>query len=209
MLNQIKGIELLSVVPTIESSELVLEELTIAHAEGVFAFASHDQVAKTVTWEAHKNINESKQYIRSVRSKQSIKEGELFLCWAVRKKATGKIIGLISITELGPIRAQIGYVFHYDHWNHSEPMNAILMVLDYTYQNFKRFERIQGRCFPSNSTSRNLLQKVGMQFEGVNRAMMMVQGQIMDLVCFAMTRVQWKLKRESRDWIFEDVVEHI
>jgi len=215
MLNQIKlnqqavKIHPVSVVPTIESTELILEELTIDHAEGVFAFASHDQVAKTVTWDAHQNLDESKHYIRSVKNRQSIKDGELFLCWAVRQKSSGKVIGLISVTELGPIRAQLGYVFHYDHWNRSEPINAILMVLDYAYKKFRNFERIQGRCFPSNTTSRALLEKSGMQFEGTNHAMIMVQGQVMDLACFAITRMQWKLQRESKGQIFEEVAEHI
>jgi RimJ/RimL family protein N-acetyltransferase len=209
MLGQAKYIEMVSIVPMIESSELVLEALTIDHAEGVFAFASHDQVAKTVTWEAHQNLDESRHYIRSVKNRQSIKDGEVFLCWAVRKKSNGKIIGLVSFTELAPIRAQIGYVFHYDHWNSSEPINAILMVLEYIYQNFKRFERIQGRCFPANSTSRNLLQKVGMQFEGINQAMIMVQDQVMDLACYAMTRSQWKLRRETVNQDFESGCDHI
>ena len=204
--NWMEGI---SLVPTLESSELILEELTDEHAEGVFAFASHDQVAKTVTWEAHKDLDESRRYIGTVKNRQSVKVGELFLCWAVKKKATGKIIGLISITELGQIRAQIGYVFHYDHWNRSEPLNAILMVLDYTFKTFRRFERIQGRCFPSNSTSRSLLEKVGMNFEGINHAMIVVQDQIMDLACYAMTRSQWVLRRESQGRIFEEVSEHI
>ena len=196
-------------MPTIESSELILEELTLEHAEGVIAFASHDQVAKTVTWEAHKNLEESMQYIRSVKNRQSLKAGEFFLCWAVRKKATGKIVGLVSITELGSIRAQIGYVFHFDHWNRGEPMNAILMVLDYTFKNFSRLERIQSRCFPSNSTSRSLLEKVGMQFEGINQAMLLVQGKITDLTCFAMTRSQWKLRREQKEQRPEELSEHI
>ena len=195
--------------PTIESSELSLEELTIDHAEGVFEFASHDQVAKTVTWEVHRNLEESKQYIQSVKSRQSIQDGKVFLCWAVRKKTSNQIIGLVSITELGPIRAQIGYVFHYDHWNHREPLNAIRMVLDFTYKKFKRFERIQGRCFPSNATSRALLQKAGMQFEGINHAMMVVQGQIMDLTCFAITRSQWMLRNPIYSTSFAESAEHI
>jgi ribosomal-protein-alanine N-acetyltransferase len=201
-----------SILPRLESEEVILEALTEADASQVFNFASHDQVAKTVTWEAHKNVEVSREYIRRVRSLMSRKNGEVFLSWGVRDKESNQIVGLVSISERAEIRAQIGYVFHYDHWNRTVPLAALRLATHYAFEAFPRFERIQARCFPTSVSSRDLLQRLGMKFEGVNHAMMRVRGQLVDLSSFALTRTSWNAHRMSsmsKMILAEELAEHI
>ena len=199
-------------VPSLESDLVTLEALTEEDAPAVFEFASHPHVTETVTWDGHKSVNDSKNYILTTQRRISFEEGQLFLVWGVREKKTGKLIGMVSLSELAPIRAQLGYVFHYDHWDRNNPLESLLLVQDYTFKNFPEIERLQARCFPTNTSSRSFLEKMGMEFEGVNHSMMRVRGETIDLTCYAMTRKRWnfiqQLLPDSRPWV-EDGSEHI
>jgi len=185
-------------MPSIKTNKAELIELLPEFSKDVFDFASNEQVAKTVIWDAHQSVHDSIQYIERVRKKLSYSEGAIFLCWAVREKESKKVIGLVSLTELAPIRAQIGYVFHYGHWNTNLPVECIQSVTQFAFQEFGSFERLQCRCFPTNPSSINLLERVGFQFEGVNHAMVKVRGQLQDLACFAMTRKRWAVLGDAR-----------
>ena len=197
-----------NIIPFITTPHVDLIELLPEHSKDVFDFASHEIVAKTVLWEAHRNVDDSIRYIQQVRNQTSSSPGSVFLSWGVRERETSKIVGLICLTQLAPIRAQIGYVFHYNHWNTKLPVSSIRAVLDYTFQSFLNFERLQCRCFPTNNSSIQLLEKVGFQFEGVNHTMVQVRGEIQDLTCFAMTRKKWNANKDS-DHLRNDFNEHI
>jgi ribosomal-protein-alanine N-acetyltransferase len=177
----------------LESANIILEELHEEDAEGVFKYASHDEVAKTSIWDAHKDIQESWDYIQNVKSRVSLEPGKIFVAWAVREKNCPDVIGTVTLTQLGDIRAQVGFVFHFDHWRRSVPLEALQKVLDWSFSSFPQFERIQARCFPQNVTSRSLMERLGMAFEGINRSMVKVRGQVADLSCYAMTRQTWHL----------------
>ncbi len=205
-------IESVDQVPRLETNLIVLEPLTEEDAPDVFAFTGHQAVTETVTWNGHRDVMDSRNYIQSTQSKISFQQGHLFLVWGVREKKTNALIGMISLTELAPIRAQLGYVFHYDHWKRSLPMESLLLVEDYVFQQFPEIERLQARCFPTNTASRSFLEKMGMEFEGVNHSMMRVRGEVVDLTCYAMTRKRWnfiqQLLPNNRPWV-EDGSEHI
>ena len=180
-------------IPRIKTKHVELIELLQKHSKDVFTFASHEQVAKTVTREAHQRVEDSHQYIEHVRSQISTCENSVFLCWAVKDPVTSKVIGLVSLTQLGEIRAQIGYVFHYGRWNTRVPVESIRSITHYAFNTFPSFERIQSRCYPENRASHDLLNEVGFHYEGLNRAMLKVKGRIQDLSCFSMTRRRWSI----------------
>ena len=196
------------IAPTILAEFAELVELTPEHSKDVFDFASHERVAKTVIWEAHQSLSDSYQYIERVRNKLSADPEGIFLCWGVREKKSQKIIGLVSLTQLGPIRAQIGYVFHYEHWNTKLPIDCLRALTRYSFETFPELERLQCRCFPTNQSSIHLLERVGFQFEGVNHAMVKIRDRLQDLTCYAMTRKHFSMLSEA-DFSRNEFLEHI
>jgi ribosomal-protein-alanine N-acetyltransferase len=200
--------DMCQVVPKLCSDELVLEQISVEDAHDVFDFVSSERVAKTVIWDAHATIADSKRSIHSIVKRLSVEEGKLFLCWAVKSRSDHKVIGLITLTELNEVRAQLGYVFHYEHWKQAEPMDALSMVLNYAYAYHLNFQRIQARSFPSNTVARSLLEGLGFQFEGINRAIMKVRGEVVDLTCYATTRTQWSQLRSGKI-PYAEMAEHI
>jgi ribosomal-protein-alanine N-acetyltransferase len=114
--------------PLLFTSSTELIELMPEHARDVFAFTSDEQVAKTAIWDAHKTSDDSLLYINHVRSRISFDPKNLFLCWGIKELSTQKIIGFITLTEIGGIRAQIGYVFHYKKWDSKLPAECLQVV---------------------------------------------------------------------------------
>jgi [ribosomal protein S5]-alanine N-acetyltransferase len=182
----------------LESANIILDELHEEDAQGVFMYASHEQVAKTSIWDPHKDIQESRSYIQNVRRRVSMEPGKIFLAWAVREKSSPALIGTVTLTQLGDIRAQLGFTFHYDHWRRRIPIEALRKVLDWSFSTFPEFQRIQARCLPHNVVSNNLLENLGMLLEGINRAMVQVRGQPADLSCYAMTRQSWSISSDEK-----------
>lgn len=182
---------------TLTGTAVTLSPLKESDAFDIFAYAGHDQIARTVTWEAHRNAAESRRYIRSVCARCSLVEGRTFLAWAARGQREGRVLGHVTFTEQGDIRGQIGYVFHYEHWKRGLPVEALRLAIDAIYSALPRFERIQGLCLPSHVASCELLACMGMAFEGVQRSMLRVRGDVVDLAGYAITRKDWLHRRDA------------
>lgn len=182
---------------TLTGEAVTLSPLRESDAFEVFAYAGHDQVARTVTWEAHRNAADSRRYIRDVCARTSLVEGQTFLSWAARGQREGRVLGHLTFTEQGDIRGQLGYVFHYEHWRRRLPVEALRLAIDAIYSTLPRFERIQALCLPSHVASCELLSCVGMPFEGVQRSMLRVRGEVVDLAGYAITRKDWLHRREA------------
>ncbi len=182
---------------TLTGEAVTLSPLKESDALEVFAYAGHDQIARTATWEAHRSAADSRRYIRDVSARRSLDEGKTFLSWAARGNREGRVLGHVTFTERGDIRGQIGYVFHDEHWRRRLPVETLRLAIDAIFTALPRFERIQALCLPTHVASCELLACVGMPFEGVQRSMMRVRGDVVDLAGYAMTRRDWLYRRDA------------
>lgn len=186
-------------VPTFELEHFTLSPFREADAPDVFEYASHPQVTRSVTWGSHRSLSESRDYVRDLIERTSFETGRMFVPWAVRERCGTAVIGSITITELGPNRSQLGFVFHFDYWHRNVEAEAVRSVIDWAFTEQLRFDRIQGRCFPNHVASHQIFEAAGMQAEGVNRAMLRVRGEARDIALYAITRSDWAcLKTNGR-----------
>ncbi len=179
-------------LPRIQTDHLDLEELTDEEASCFFRRENINTLTKSVMWETHVNTQESLNYIQELRKVDPLEKDQLFLCWGVKEKGSSSLIGSVNLTQIGPICAQIGFVFHHDWWTRSLPVEALRAILNWSFSEYPSFERVQATCLPSSVDSTSLLERTGMTCEGTNRAMMKIQDKIVDFNCYAMTRKQWQ-----------------
>ena len=93
-----------------ETKRLVLRPYVIEDADAMFRnWANDPQVTKYLSWEPHKDVEETKQilegWIKSYESKD-------FYTWAIaRKEDEGNVIGSISVPQLNQKagRVTVGY----------------------------------------------------------------------------------------------------
>lgn len=188
-------------VPSIETEHYALSRFTEQDAADVLSYAGHPQVAKTVAWEAHRSETESLDYIRRLLERTSFSDGRLFLPWAVREKASSPVIGSVTFTELGANRGQVGFVFHFDYWHRHIAAESVRGVIEWIFLNAPRFDRIQGRCFPTNVVSNQILEAAALRFEGINRAMLRVRGEPRDISLYAITRTDWERMGQEGSYV--------
>ena len=82
-------------------------------------------------------------------------------------------------------RAEIGYWVGVPYWNRGYVTEACVAVIEWAFQSLK-LVRIEARHYPANAASGRVMQKLGMQFEGVQRSYTQRDGIFRDSVIYAL-----------------------
>lgn len=172
----------MSPLPTLETPRLILRPFTPADAEAVFAYARDPDVARYTGWNAHASVEDSKAFIRL---QLEAYETGTPPTWAIVLKENGQLIGaagLVSWLE-AQHRAEIGYVIGKPYWGRGYTPEAAQILLDNCF--LQGAKRVQAICNVENHASARVLEKIGMQFEGVLRAWAWKNGAPHDVKMYA------------------------
>jgi len=146
--------------PTLETDRLILRKLRLSDAEDLFEYASDPEVAKYVTWEPHKSIEDSINFIKFTHEHYEKKEG---IVWGIVYKENNKVIGTCDILLLAPrhFLAEIAYAWSRPYWGKGIMTEAVREAIKFGFEKMN-LNRIQARCFPENIGSYRVMEKVGM-----------------------------------------------
>ncbi len=98
---------------------------------------------------------------------------------------TGKFIGLIAL-NIGKEKyksAEVWYKLHKDFWGNGYTTEALTALLDFGF-NQLHLHRIEAGCAVENIRSIKVLEKVGMQREGMHRKILPIRGAWVDNYCY-------------------------
>ena len=178
--------------PQLETERLLLRKLVPEDADDIFAYASDEEVAKYMTWDTHKTIDDSQQFINFTLDRY-IKDdaGE----WGIILKESGKLIGAAGFPwfDRKNSRAEIGYVLGRRYWGKGIMPEAVRRILRFTFNelNLNRIECVH--ALPNEKSGR-VMQKAGMAFEGIARERMFAKGRYWDVKQYAILRSDWNEK---------------
>lgn len=150
---------------TLETQRLILRPFKTEDAEAMFfGWASDSEVTKYLSWNTHKNIEETKSIIN-----QWIKEYEKpeRLNFAIVLKDENKVIGGIDVVgylngiDGIPI---IGYNLARKFWNKGYMTEACRCLLDYLFS--KGYSEVRIDAMSENIGSIRVIQKCGGIFQG-------------------------------------------
>ena len=150
---------------TLQTPRLILRKLEITDAEDIFAYASDPQVATYTSWAAHQSIDDTYKYLNDFvfelyRSCQGMD-------WGIVAKESGKLIGTCGLyTSLEHRRGTLGYVLNRDYWGQGLITEAAKVAIAFGFH-VMQLQRIQSVCDVDHLASARVLEKVGMQFEGI------------------------------------------
>jgi ribosomal-protein-alanine N-acetyltransferase len=89
-------------------------------------------------------------------------------------------------------RIEIGYALSRFHWNNGYATEATKAVIDYFFTN-SDLVRIEARCRTENIASARVLEKAGMEFEGILRKNVFTKGKYVDLKIYSIIiRDEWR-----------------
>lgn len=173
---------------TLESERLTLTMYTLDDADGLYAYASNPNVGPHAGWAPHKDVEESREIIRT-----------LFMpceAWAIRLKENGRLIGTISL-EPDKYRPdsnsrEMGYSLAEDQWRKGIMTEAAKCVLDFAFGEMG-LDQV-GICTSLvNKRSQRVIEKCGFKYEGtIRRAYRIWDGTTRDSMVFSMLKEEWK-----------------
>lgn len=149
---------------TIETKRLILRKLEISDLEQVYNnWCSDPKVTKYVTWDMHKNIEQTKEYINF---KLGLYEKDYRFDWVVVIKETNEVIGEIDAVKqsLNYNLVELGYCYGSKYWNNGYATEALSAVIKYLKE-VALVEKVTACHISTNPASGRVMQKAGMKYD--------------------------------------------
>ncbi len=176
-------------IPPMATERLILRKLLPMDYKDMFEYASNENTVKYLAWEHHRSIAFTKNYTKFLQ--KQYKDG-LYFDWAVTLKETGKMIGTCGFTSITTehSRAEIGYVLSPHFWGQGIAYEAASAVVRFGFEQMD-LHRIEAKFMIGNDASEKVMQKLGMQKEGVFRDYMFVKGSYRDICFYSITAEEY------------------
>ena len=185
-----------SCLPTLITERLILEKLSLRHAEDMFDYASRGQVTEYLTWERHSDIFITKEWIRKTRV---LYRKGVFCDWALVLKSNGKMIGTVGFVKYSPEnrRAEIGYAMNPDYEGHGYMTEAVMKLIELGFTEMG-LNRIEAMYIEGNGKSRSVMERCGMIFEGMLSDYLVIKGKSRNIgICAVTSKLFFETEKKT------------
>ncbi len=115
--------------------------------------------------------------------------------FAVVETKTGHLAGVVSLMiKREHRRAELGYWIALDRWNHGYATESNQCLIDFGFE-VLGLHRIEARHFLRNPASGRVMQKLGMQHEGVERDWALKGDHYESLAVYSILETEWRAAR--------------
>ncbi len=163
----------------------------------MYEYCSDEKMTKYLTWETHKNIEETKQILDFFIKEY---EKESTYRWAILDRINNKIIGCIDVvsTDEKNLTFEIGYCLSSKYWKKGIMTNCLKEVIEYLFS-YTDVNRIQARHWVNNPASGMVMQKSGMKFEGIIREEVFHKNEFKDIAYYSILKKEYNpiIKKEK------------
>jgi ribosomal-protein-alanine N-acetyltransferase len=176
-------------LPVLETPRLLLRKVRLSDSPHIFAYASNPAVARYSTWPPHPTVAATEAFVQELLKRYA--EG-LVGPWAIVHRQDGIVIGSCGFAYVMAWhgRAEIAYTLSQAYWGQGLMPEAVGAVLKFAFETLQ-LNRIEARCEIENVASERVMQKLGMQFEGVLRQHTQVMGKYRDLKLYSILKEDW------------------
>ena len=183
-------------LPALQTPRLLLRKMRLSDAADIFAYASDPAVARYTTWPPHPTVAATEAFVRELLQRYA--DG-LVSPWGIVHRADGKLIGSCGFAYVMAWhgRGEIAYALSQSYRGQGLMPEAVSAVLAFGFETL-RLNRIEARCEVENIASERVMQKVGMQLEGVLRQHAQVLGKYRDLKLYSILRDEWPADQTAR-----------
>lgn len=148
-------------VVTLETERLILRDLRESDAEEAFKnWTSDDEVSKYVRWSTHKNIEETKEYLKGEVERC---KNEDYYTWGIVLKENGELIGAIAVFPSEDGRHEVGYNISKKYWRNGYTTESLKRVMKYLINDvgLKRFKCSHAVLNPASGA---VMRKAGFKY---------------------------------------------
>lgn len=169
----------------LETDRLVLQELSWNDLDDIHAFHSIPDVAKFNTIGIPKNKDVTKSIIKGAIEDRVNKPRSIY-GWSIRLKHNGHFIGETGMSSSNDRfkRAEIHYHITPEFWKQGYATEIAKRLIQFGFENLN-LHRIEAGVATNNIGSIRVLEKSGMQREGVRRKILPIRGAWYDNYMYA------------------------
>ena len=188
-MNKEKLVKIFSAIPVIETERLILRAMSARDSADMFDYSSRGELTKYLLWSPHNTVSYTREYLSYVEKRYKVGD---FYDWAVIWKNTDKMIGTCGFTRFNTEAnsAEVGYVINPEFWGIGVAPEAVRAVMRFGFRELN-LHRLEARYMVGNQRSRRVMEKVGMNFEGVGRDCMFVKGRYVSVGTCAILRGEY------------------
>ena len=174
----------------LETERLSLRKPTLADVKAIARLANDRRIAEMTRRLPHPYVQD--HAVQFIGALAEAKSETVFLI--ERDRAP---IGMVGIDWREPETPELGYWLGVDHWGQGFATEAARAAIDYAFEEFDVEHLISGARV-ANPASRNVLEKCGFQWSGVELHRFEALGSSTPVDCFRLSRSVWSsLKRWS------------
>jgi RimJ/RimL family protein N-acetyltransferase len=167
----------------LETERLVLRRPTLADVKAIAVLANDRRIAENTRRLPHPYSQD--HAIAFVRGIADDDRGTVFLI-----ESNFVPIGVVGVDWRQPEAPELGYWLGFDHWGQGFGTEAARAVIDFTFEEFE-VEHLLSGARVSNPSSRNILEKCGFQWSGVELHRFEAIASSTPVDCFRLTRSVW------------------
>jgi RimJ/RimL family protein N-acetyltransferase len=173
----------------LETERLTLRRPTLADVKAIARLANDRRIAENTRRLPHPYLQD--HAIAFVRALADLPRESVFL---IENNHTP--IGVVGIDWRQPDLPELGYWLGFEHWGQGFGTEAARAAIDFTFEEFDTEHLVSGARV-SNPSSRNILEKCGFQWSGVELHRFEAIGSSTPVDCFRLSRSVWS---SLRNW---------
>jgi len=168
----------------LQTQRLTLRKPVMADAIAVTELANDRRIAENTRRLPHPySQDDAEQFVGSLQDEAAT--DAVFLI-----ELDYRPIGMVGIDWREPDAPELGYWLGVAHWGRGFATEAVRAAIDYTFEEFAIDQLIAGARV-ANPASRNILEKCGFQWTGVQLHRFEAIGSSTPVDCFRLTRGVW------------------
>jgi RimJ/RimL family protein N-acetyltransferase len=167
----------------LETERLMLRRPTLADVKAIATLANDHRVAINLRRLPHPYFEE--HAIAFIRAKADEPRNTSFLIEFDRVP-----VGIVGVDWSEPDAPELGYWLGVDHWGNGFATEAARAVIDFTFEEFE-IEHLCSGARVTNPSSRNILEKCGFQWNGVELHRFEALGSSTPVDRFKLSRGVW------------------
>jgi RimJ/RimL family protein N-acetyltransferase len=167
----------------LETERLTLRSPTLADVKAIARLANDRRIAENARRLPHPYLQEhAVEFVRAIAADRSE------VAFLIEQNFVP--LGVVGINWREAEMPELGYWLGFEHWGQGFGTEAARAAIDYFFEEFS-YEVLLGRARVANPMSRNILEKCGFQWSGVELHRFEALGSSSPVDCFRLSRSVW------------------
>jgi [ribosomal protein S5]-alanine N-acetyltransferase len=173
------------------TKRLLLREFEEEDWQAILVYQSDPRYLRYYPW-THRTEQDVRAFVRMFLTRRE-EEPRTKFQFAITLAPQGQLIGNAGIRMNTPeaAEADLGYELDPRFWGHGYATEAASVLLAFGFRELK-LHRIWAQCIAENAASAHVLEKIGMQQEGVLRENVWMKDRWWDTLVYAILEHEWQ-----------------